>query len=281
MGRTWQEAASRWLREKSHKADIQKDAGKLEWLSPYLDRYYLIDITRDVIERVIEQKLETASPSTVNRYLALIRAILRMARDDWEWILRIPKVRMLKEPPARVRWLSSEEAARLLYELPAHLRAMAIFALSTGLRQRNVTYLRWDQVDLVRGMCWIHAADSKNRKAIPVPLNADATAILLSQFGKSAEWCFPYQGKPVTRTSTNAWTKAKKRADIKDFRWHDLRHTWASWHAQSGTGMRELMELGSWSTIQMVLRYAHLGGDHLKAPSRHIEGILPPMVNEY
>jgi integrase len=118
-------------------------------------------------------------------------------------------------------------------------------------------------------MAWIHAAQSKNRKAFPVPLNADAITVLKSQLGGHHEWVFTYNGRSVSRTSTRAWKLAKERAAITDFRWHDLRHTRASWHAQNGTGIRELMELGSWSSIQMVLRYAHLGGDHLKAPARH------------
>ncbi len=272
--RTWLQAAARWMREKSHKADIKSDRGKLAWLAKYLGEYFLDEITRDVVECVTEAKLRESSPSTVNRYLALIRAVLRMARDDWEWIQRVPRICMLKEPPARVRWLPPEDALRLLYELPSHLRAMALFALATGLRQSNVTGLRWDQIDLGRGMAWIHAAQSKNRKAFPVPLNADAIAVLRSQRGEHREWVFVYNGRPVSRTSTRAWKLAKERAGITDFRWHDLRHTWASWHAQNGTGMRELMELGSWSTIQMVLRYAHLSGDHLKVPARHIEGLL-------
>lgn len=271
---TWIEAASRWLRETTHKADHEADRGKLRWLEKYLSPYSLEEITRDVVEFIIAVKLREAGPSTVNRYLALIRAILRKARDDWEWIIKVPRIRMLKEPLARVRWLPPEDAVRLLYELPSHLRSMAVFALATGLRQSNVTGLRWDQVDLRRGMAWIHAAQSKNRKAFPVPLNADAQTILRSLRGEHHQWVFTYKGRPVSRTSTRAWKLAKERAGIADFRWHDLRHTWASWHAQNGTGMRELMELGSWSTVQMVLRYAHLGGDHLIEPARRIEGLL-------
>ncbi len=271
---TWNQAALRWLREKSHKADIKHDGEKLAWLENILGEYFLDEITRDVVERVIELKIQTCAASTVNRYLALIRAILRMARDDWEWLHRVPRIRMLKEPPARVRWLAPSDAVRLLCELPDHLRSMAVFALATGLRQSNVTRLRWEQVDTARSMAWIHAEQSKNRKSFPVPLNADAMAVIHAQRGRHREWVFVYNGKPVSRTSTKAWAKAKERAGISDFRWHDLRHTWASWHAQNGTGLRELMELGSWSTMQMVLRYAHLGGEHLKRPASHIEGIL-------
>jgi integrase len=271
---TWDEAARRWLNETDHKADHQKDAAKLRWLESHLSGRYLDEITRDLLDQVAAAKRRTAAPATVNRYLALVRAILRMARDEWEWIDRVPRIRLLREPHHRIRWLIPEEARRLLAELPPHLAAMAAFTLATGLRQRNVSYLRWDQVDMDRGMAWIHADQAKARRAIAVPLNSDAMAVLRSQRGQSREWVFPYKGKPVDRTSTKAWAAALKRAGIRDFKWHDLRHTWASWHVQNGTSLRELMELGGWSTFEMVLRYAHLSGDHLKPIAGNIDGII-------
>jgi len=156
-------------------------------------------------------------------------------------------------------------------ELPPHLAVMAGFSLTTGLRQSNVSYLRWDQVDLHRAMAWIHADQSKSRKAIAVPLNTDALEILKRQQGGNPAYVFTYQDKPVDRTTTKAWYAACKRAEIERFRWHDLRHTWASWHVQSCTCTQELMELGGWSCIEMVLRYAHLGGEHLKHAAKRIE----------
>lgn len=67
-----------------------------------------------------------------------------------------------------------------------------------------------------------------------------------------------------------AWRAALKRAGIKNFRWHDLRHTWASWHVQSGTSLQELQVLGGWSSFDMVLRYAHLSSDHLRSAAERI-----------
>ncbi len=94
--RTWQEAIVRWLREKEYKADLEKDKGKLRWLDPYLGQYYLDEINRDLIDTIAEIKKHEASPSTANRYLALIRSILRTARDDWEWIDHIPRIRLFR-----------------------------------------------------------------------------------------------------------------------------------------------------------------------------------------
>ncbi|MGH8656415.1 MAG: tyrosine-type recombinase/integrase, partial [Gammaproteobacteria bacterium] len=101
---------------------------------------------------------------------------------------------------------------------------MAAFTLATGLRERNVTRLEWSQVDLRRRLCWIHPDQAKTKKAIAVPLNGDAVAILRQQVGKHERYVFTYLGKPVTRANNHVWRKALVRAGSEDFRWHDLRH---------------------------------------------------------
>jgi len=169
---------------------------------------------------------------------------LRRAEREWDWLERAPHVRMLPQAKRRIRWLTREEAHRLLTELPDHLAAMVRFTLATGLREANVVKLDWSQVDLERRCAWIHADQAKARKAIPVPLNAEAVLVLRQQEGKHPERVFTYKGKPVTKANNHAWRKALVRAGIEDFRWHDLRHTWASWHVQQGTPLHVLQELG-------------------------------------
>src|SRR5690606_37119822 len=125
------------------------------------------------------------------------------------------------------------------------LRDMAQLALMTGLRQRNVSFLRWDQVDMVRRVAWIHPDEAKAGRAIGVPLNEDALDVLRRRLGRHRVYVFTYNDRPVKQCSTVAWKRALERAGIeKTFRWHDLRHTWASWHVQGGTPLQELMELG-------------------------------------
>ena len=170
---------------------------------------------------------------------------------------------MLKEPTRRIRFLTQEEAQRLLAALPPHLADMAAFSLATGLRASNVTGLQWPQVDLVRRLAWVHADQAKARKAIPVPLNAEAVVLMRKWLGKHPTHVFSYRGKPITQVSSKPWYAALRNAGIKDFRWHDLRHTWASWHVQNGTPLYALQEMGGWSSVEMVRRYAHLAADHL------------------
>jgi integrase len=112
-------------------------------------------------------------------------------------------------------------------------------------------------------LAWIHPDQAKARKAIAVPLNAAAIAIIRRQIGKHLTHVFSFRGKPITQVSTKAWYQALERAGISDFRWHDLRHTWASWHVQNGTALFALQELGGWESPEMVRRYAHLSADHL------------------
>ncbi len=264
--RMWEEAVLRYLDEERDKKSINDKKLNLRWLQPRLEGTDLTHISRDVVDGLIQESQRTgASNATTNRRIRLLRAVLRRAHLEWEWIDKLPRFRMLEEPQGRVRYLSREEAARLMAELPEHLRAMACFALATGLRQSNVTRLRWSHVDLERGAAWVEATDAKGKQAIPVPLNAEAVQVIEEQRGKNPEWVFTFRGEPVKfQTSTKAWRKALKRAGIENFRWHDLRHTWASWHAQGGTPMHVLQKLGGWRTPLMVQRYAHLGMDDLK-----------------
>jgi integrase len=262
--RTWKEAVVRWLREKRHKANHSEDKRLLRILHGYIGERYLDEITRDVVDTLTQRRLnDNVSNATVNRMLQVLRAILRAARDDWEWVDRIPKVRMLPEPKRRVRWITREEADRLLNALPGHIAAMARFTLSTGLRESNVTRLEWSQVDLEARRAWVHADQAKGRRAIAVPLNAEAMVVLREQVGKHPTRVFTFRGRPVSKAGTKTWRAVLRQVGISDFRWHDLRHTWASWHVQNGTPLQALQELGGWESAEMVRRYAHLSPDHL------------------
>jgi len=261
--RTWKDAVVRWLRETSRKC-VQDEVSRIRWLDQFLGDLYLDEINRDLIDRITEAKLKTGvKPATVNHQLEVLRVILNTAAKHWEWIDRAPHVRMLKVPRQRIRWLTREDADSLLTHLPQHLQVMTRFSLATGLRETNVTGLQWSQVDLDRRVAWIHADESKSGRPIGVPLNREAVVLLRLEQGKHRKFCFTYKGRPVRKCNTRAWRLALQRAGIADFRWHDLRHTWASWHVQNATPMHVLQELGGWSDIRMVQRYAHLAPEHL------------------
>jgi len=271
---SWQQAVIRFVREQEHKKTIGNMKLYLRFLDQWLHGLMLDEITRETINQVTTGRLaDGLSHASVNRHLEVLRAVLRRARDDWEWVDTIPTVKMLDEPKRRIRWLTEEQATTLLTELPEHIRAMARFSLATGLREANVTGLEWSQVDLPRRIAWIHADQAKAEKAIPVPLNTDAVIVIRQQIGKHKHRVFSYKGNPVKKAGTAAWRKALARAGIENFRWHDLRHTWASWHVQAGTPLHALQEMGGWESAEMVKRYAHLGADHLAEYAGNISGL--------
>ena len=261
---SWQDAVIRYLAETTSKASTVSDKTHLRWLDQYLNGLMLDEINRDVIEKVMAKRIaDKVANSTVNRTMEVVRAVLRKAAFDWEWLERVPRVRMLSEPKRRIRWITKDEAERLIKALPSHLAAMVRFSLETGLRKANVTGLQWSQVDLARRTAWIHPDQAKARKAIAVPLSVAAVAVIREQLGKHATHVFSYKGNSVTQVNTKTWHTTLKKVGITEFRWHDLRHTWASWHVQSGTPLHVLQELGAWESVEMVRKYAHLSSDHL------------------
>jgi len=180
---------------------------------------------------------------------------------------------MLPEPKRRIRWITKDEAERLIHALPAHLADMVRFSLETGLRRSNVTGLQWSQVDLARRTAWIHPDQAKARKAIPVPLSNAAIIVIREQIGKHPTNVFSYRGNKVIQVNTKTWRATLTKVGITEFRWHDLRHTWASWHVQAGTPLHVLQELGGWECVVMVRKYAHFSSEHLAAYVDRLSGL--------
>ncbi len=274
-GVPWAKCATAYLRESVHKATYSKIEAHVVKLRVYLDGYMLEDITRDLVEDIKVKRLaEDVKPSTVNRMLEVLRATFNVARDR-EWADRVPKVKMLPEPKHRPRWITRAQAERLMAELPRHLSALVRLSLATGLRQRNAVELEWSQIDMDRRCAWIYADQAKGGRDIAVPLNSEAMAVLRELQGDHPTRVFVYKGRPVSRVHNHAWRKALKRAGIENFRWHDLRATWASWHRQNGTALDRLQRLGAWRSSKMVERYAALSAADLAEDAERIA--KPPL----
>jgi integrase len=270
--RSWDEAAMKFLKEVEGKSSYRDYLRQVHFWTKHFRGMPLDAITRDRAAELVEA--EDNSTATKNRYIACLRAVLRKAAGAWEWLDRVPKLKMYQEPKQRIRWVTKEEAEKLLAALPEWLADMARFSLATGLRQANVYGLEWSQVDLERRVAWVHPDQAKARRAIGVPLNEDAVAVIRKQLGKHLRRVFVSPvGEPMDywpQPARDGWTAGCKRAGIKNFRWHDLRHTWASWHVQQGTPLYVLKELGGWETLEIVKRYAHLAPDHLKSYAERI-----------
>jgi integrase len=191
---------------------------------------------------------------------------------EWDWIEKAPVVPMYRIESREPRFLSRAQFAKLLKHLPKHMRPLAEFSVETGLRMQNATGLTWSQVDLPRKTLFIPAARAKAGETIAIPLSTRAVAILKAQKDKHAERVFIFRGRPFAECNGPYFKKAAKNAGVPWLRWHDLRHTWASWHIQSGTPPHVLQELGGWKSYEMVKRYAHLSTDHLRAFAEHGKG---------
>ncbi|UJT78291.1 site-specific integrase [Edwardsiella piscicida] len=312
--RTFEECCIRWLREKEYKRSIDDDKTKIEFFLQHFSGRDISSITQDEVYEAIgkltntklyqiwESKVEAAkkkgkpepkfkpspvSQGTKNKYIAFIRSLFRIAVNEWHWMDVAPSLKT--KPPAnkRIRWLTKEEASRLVDCMPDSIKPVVIFALATGLRRSNILDLEWCQVDMQRKVAWINPENAKGGKAIGVALNDTACRVLRDQIGKHSRWVFVHT-KPGYRpdgTKTpavrkmrvddnTAWNIGLNRAGIEDFRFHDLRHTWASWLIQAGVPLSALQEMGGWESIEMVRRYAHLAPYHLLNYAQRIEPIF-------
>lgn len=269
---TWPDAVQRWRAEHPERKGLNAVQSLLRQAHPALQSCVLEDITADRLANLIQSYRATGvKNSTANNLLTLVRTVLNAAQG-WGWLRTVPTVPQLPVTERRLRWLTRAEADRLLIEVPAHLKPLVRFSLATGLRQQNVVQLEWNQVDLERRIAWIHADQAKGKRRITVPLNADAVVVLREQAGQHPRYVFTHDGQPILRPIAAGWYPALKRAGLEGVRWHDLRHTWASWHAQAGTPLLVLKELGGWATLDLVLRYAHLAPDHLAEHAERISG---------
>ena len=269
---SWRDAVVRYVRENADKRSLPDDKDHLRKLDAYLGDKLLRDVCMDTLWPFIHQRKEVdgVKNTTINRALEIVRRILHLARDEWNWLDRFSKIRMLKEPKRRIRFLTRNEADRLLEALPTHLQSVVQFALATGCRVSEILQLEWTRVDFQRRVAWLDPGTTKNGEGRGIPLNKEAVLTLRRVLGQHPRWCFTYQGRRMQSVGS-AWKRSLKRTGIENFRFHDLRHTWASWHVMNGTSLQELMELGGWKSYEMVLRYAHLAPEHLANAAARIE----------
>ena len=238
----------------------KRDGVNLEHLKKMFGNLNLYELRPDMIEEYKQQRQEKVGSASINRELSTLKHMYTMA-IQWGYVSQNPakKVKLLKEPPGRVRYLSKEEIGKLLDACNESLKPIVITALNTGMRRGEIMELRWENVDLKERI--IHIIDSKNNQSRMLPIN-NTLYDVLKQLPKENERVFGSNGLP--RSITNAFRKAVKKVEIKDFRFHDLRHTFASYLAMSGCNLRTIQELLGHKNFQMTLRYAHLSQANLR-----------------
>jgi integrase len=254
---TWEEACERWCKDKAHKRSLKRDRQAIK----RLDIKGSLELSECVGEHWLSDLQSSNQPAA--RELAVLRSILNAA-VTWGWLDKAPKVVMPHEEKHEPRWITKEQFQKLCKELPPHAAQLARFAVATGLRRGNVFRLKWEAVDVERRTLWVGARAAKSRKSGGFPLSADAVDVLKRQSDVHPVYVFSDdEGKAPVGSIKTCWGKAVRRAGLDNFRFHDLRHTWAAWHTLAGTPPIVLMELGGWSSLAMVTRYAHLNPGHL------------------
>ena len=276
---SFEEAALAMLKASADQKTYDKQLSHVEyWLKHFSGRAIRSLTAREIMECVpnltMDSRLSSKpmSNATKNRYLATMSKILTTAYKN-DWISKMPKVTRFKEKKVNIRWITKEEALTLLDNLkPPWMKDVYIVALATGMRLNEILSLEWSDVNLEKAIAWVVANKSKNQTPRAVPLNNDALNVLRGMKGKHFRWVFfnAETGNRYTDINREDFKQALLLSNIHNFKFHDLRHTWASWHVQNGTPLMVLKELGGWRTIEMVQKYAHLNATHLQ---QHISSV--------
>ncbi|MSQ55592.1 MAG: site-specific integrase [Betaproteobacteria bacterium] len=253
--------------------DYDRQRVMLDWWKVNLGAYTLATITPELLGRY-RDRLQTGegfSNATVNRYLSVLSKTYSNAITEWHWTQDNPLRRVSKktEPRGIVRYLSDGERTALLDACrksefrPLYL--IVLFALTTGMRRGELLGLRWHDIDLERRVAVLHNTKNGDRRSVPV---VPEVAALLREHGRvrklDNDLIFASEGVgPIW--PEKYWYRALKVAKIKDFRFHDLRHTAASYLAMSGATTPEIAAVLGHKTLAMVKRYAHLSDQHTGA----------------
>lgn len=216
-----------------------------------------------------ETVLKPRSSASVNRYLAALSHVFSVAVKEWGWIDDTPmrKINKLRESNGVVRYLSDDERLRLLKACKEsknkYLYTIVVLALSTGARKMEIMRLRWKDVDLNMGV--IRLIDTKNKEPRAIPLQHLAYDLVkgMSKVRRlDTDLLFPGDNPEAPVEFRKPWIEALQKADINNFRFHDLRHSAASYLAMNGATLAEIAEVLGHKTLQMVKRYAHLSEQH-------------------
>jgi integrase len=247
-------------------------------LVSYFGKEFLFNITPHKVFSYQTKRLsEGLCNATVNREMTCLSNLLNTA-VTWKRIKSNPimKIKRLKEPPGRVRYLSLEEINRLLEncpEPPHPLRSIITVALTTGMRKSEIFGLKWEYIKPETRFIIIPI--TKNNTSRLIPAN-DTLLRTLADLPHNSDFVFlGRKGKPFVDLKIS-FKEACRKAGIKEFRFHDLRHTYASHLAMRGVHMRALQELLGHKNILMTQRYSHLSPEHLQGAVKLLDDIIPP-----
>lgn len=253
---------------KKKRSWLSTDRNYLKRLVPFFGERYLHEIDSLLVKRYqtfrreqVTYKKKTVSAAYVNRELACLKCMFKWA-IEWGYVKDNPvrSVKLEKENNSRLRFLEKEELKRVLDHCDKSLKPIVLLAVNTGMRKAEIQYLKWRDVDLRRGFITLHS--TKNGETRRVPMNNTVKKLLIAvpKHPDSPYIFCKADGNPYN--SRIGFEGALKKAGIKDFCFHDLRHTAASYLAMAGIDLRTIMEILGHKSFGMVMRYAHLSPAH-------------------
>ena len=259
---------------KSHLRDCQA----LNHLLPVFGEMVLGEISpKSLAAYKAQRRIEQAAPATINKELQLVRHAFNIAMREWEWCRENPMHRVSMEQVRNEvdRWLTANEEERLLAASSPWLQEIILFALHTGMRQGEILNLRWEEVDFTRGTLMV--MKSKNGTRRTIPLNSTVYALLAAKQAATGTSCGPVFTSPLGNTLqvrflVREFCDARDRAGIPDFRFHDMRHTFATRLVQRGIDLYKVQRLLGHKTGTMTQRYAHHSPESLRDGVNVLDG---------
>lgn len=254
--RTFKEAATKFLMENQHKRSISDDAGRLRELVKYIGDMSIEAIHIGSLQSFIEgRKKDGVSMRTINHGLKIVRRILNLAASEWmdefglTWLNSAPKIKLFPEPDLRKPYpLSWDEQHKLFQLLPEHLKNMALFAVNTGCRDREICELRWDweiQIpELPHIIVFIVPGELvKNGEERLIVCNETVREVIERERGKHPTHVFSYKGRPLSRMLSTGWRQAREKAKLPEVRVHDLKHTFGRRLRAAGVSFEDRQDL--------------------------------------
>jgi integrase len=259
---------------------------------------YLYKVSKKQIQEYIQRRSEEVKPATINQEIKRLRHMLNKA-VEWAYLKENPckGIKNLKEPPGRIRYIAPEELEGLLMAcepsslgknphnkgrtfsklLCAFLKPIVLIAIHSGMRRSEILSLRWKDIDFKERRILIE--NTKNNERRVVPINDTLYGILKSlPVHLGSELIFP----EITGLQlTMAFRRACKRARINDFRFHDLRHSFASYLTMAGVNLRAVQTLLGHKDLRMTMRYSHLSPEHLREAVNTLEKSLNSISNRH
>jgi integrase len=259
----------------SHK----RDKSLFKNLRGTFGEYYLTEITPAMIsDYKVKRRKAGSSARTINYELTVMSHAFNIAMREWELATDNPVKRVRKDRVNNQieRWLTLDEEKSLLDASPKWLRDIIVFAINTGMRQSEILDLKWGQIDMDRRTLTI--SEQKNRNVDTLPLNGTVMQLLDGRYRDDvelSEYVFPNTRdcRKGNILLMKAFHTALRRSGVKNFRFHDLRHTFATRLVQAGVDLYMVQKLGRWKTVSMVQRYAHHNTETLRNAIEVMDGI--------